>query len=55
MQDIITKYPFSDKEAYIKKPLYKLYTKIYRKKTDRQNFLHINSKHPISLKKQHTL
>ena len=28
------------------------YTKIYRKETDtdRQNFLHVNSKHPISLK-----
>ena len=28
----------------------KLYTKIYRKETDRQNFLHINSENPISLK-----
>ena len=28
----------------------KLYTKIYTKEIDRQNFLHINSEHPISLK-----
>ena len=35
-------------EVYIKNN--KLYTKIYRKETDRQNFLHINSEHPISLK-----
>ena len=27
-----------------------MYTKIYRKETGRQNFLHINSEHPISLK-----
>ena len=40
--------PFLDTEVYIKNN--KLYTKIYRKETDRQNFLHINSEHPISLK-----
>ena len=28
----------------------KLYTKIYRKQTDRQSFLHIDSEHPKSLK-----
>ena len=37
--------PFLDMEVYIKN------NKIYRKgKTDRQNFLHIDSEHPISLK-----
>ena len=40
--------PFLDTEVYIKNN--KLYTKIYRKEIDRQNFLHINSEHPISLK-----
>ena len=35
-------------EVYIKNN--KLYTKIYRKETDRQNVLNINSEHPISLK-----
>ena len=39
---------FIDTEVYIKN--HKLYLKIYRKETDRQNFLHINSEHPISLK-----
>ena len=40
--------PFLDTGVYIKNN--KLYTKIYRKETVRQNFLHINSEHPISLK-----
>ena len=35
-------------EVYIKNN--KLYTKIYRNETDRQNVLNINSEHPISLK-----
>ena len=39
---------FPDADTYIKNN--KLYTKIYRKETNRQNFLHINSEHPISLK-----
>ena len=39
---------FLDTEIYIKKG--KLYTKIFRKKTDRQTFLSINSEHPKSLK-----
>ena len=34
--------------VYIKNS--KLYTKIYRKKTDRETSLNINSKHPKSLK-----
>ena len=37
-----------DTEFHIKS--IKLYTKIYRKETERQNFLHINSENPISLK-----
>ena len=40
--------PFLDMEVYMKNN--KLYTKIYREETDRQNFLHINSEHPVSLK-----
>ena len=40
--------PFLDMGVYIKNN--KLYTKIYTKEIDRQNFLHINSEHPISLK-----
>ena len=40
--------PFLDMKAYIK--INKLYTKIHRKETDRQNFLCINSEHLISLK-----
>ena len=40
--------PFLDMQAYIK--INKLYTKIHRKETDRQNFLCINSEHLISLK-----
>ena len=40
--------PFLDTEGYIKNN--KLYTKIYRKETDIQSFLHINSERPISLK-----
>ena len=40
--------PFLNTEVYIKNS--KLYAKIYRKETDRQNFLRINSEHPISLK-----
>ena len=39
---------FLDTEVYIKNN--KLYTKIYRKPTDRQNFLHYNSEHPKLLK-----
>ena len=39
---------FLDKEVYISNN--KLYVKTYRKETDRQNFLHINSEHTISLK-----
>ena len=38
---------FLDTEIYIKN---KLHTKIFRKKTDRQTFLNINSEHPKSLK-----
>ena len=37
-----------DTEVYVK--INKLYTKIGRKETERQNFLHISSEHPISLK-----
>ena len=45
---------FLDKEVYISNN--KLYVKTYRKETDTQNFLHINSEHTISLKKvTHTL
>ena len=40
--------PFLDREVYIKNN--KLYTKIYRKEPERQNFLLIISEHPISLK-----
>ena len=40
--------PFLDTKVYIKNN--KLYTKIHRKETDRQNFLHNNSEQPISLK-----
>ena len=40
--------PFLDVEVYIKSN--KLDTNIYRKKTGRQNILHINSEHPIWLK-----
>ena len=40
--------PFLDAEVYIKSN--KLDTNIYRKKTGRQNILHINSEHPIWLK-----
>ena len=39
--------PFLDKEVYIKNN--KLYTKVYRKETSRQNFLHINPEQPVSL------
>ena len=39
---------FFDTEVCIKNN--KLYTKIYREETDRQNFLHINSEHLRSLK-----
>ena len=39
---------FLDTEVYIKNN--NLYTKIYRKKTDRQKFVNINSEHPKSLK-----
>ena len=39
---------FLDTEVYIKSN--KLYTKIYRKKTDRQTFININSEHSKSLK-----
>ena len=39
---------FLDTEIYIKSN--KLHTKIFRKKTDRQTFLNINSEHPKSLK-----
>ena len=45
IQDIIVKYSFFDTEVYIKRN--KLYTKIYRKETNRQNFLHINLEHHI--------
>ena len=41
-------FPFFDAEVYVENN--KLYTKIYRKETARQNLLHINSEHPISLK-----
>ena len=44
--------PSLNTEVYIKNN--KLYTKIYRKESDRQTFFHINSEDPISLKKQHT-
>ena len=40
--------PFLDTEIYIKNN--KLHTKIFRKKTDRQTCLNINSEHPKSLK-----
>ena len=40
--------PFFNTEVCIKNN--KLRTKIYMKETDRQNFFHINSEHPISLK-----
>ena len=40
--------PFLDMEFYIKNN--KLYTKNYREETDRQDFLHVNSEHTISLK-----
>ena len=39
--------PFLDTEVYIKNN--KLYTKVYRKETSRQNFLHINPEQPVSL------
>ena len=39
---------FLDTEVYVKNN--KLYTEIYRKQTNRQSFLHINSEHPKSLK-----
>ena len=39
---------FLDTDMYIKNK--KLYTKIYRKQTDRQSFLHIDSEHPKSFK-----
>ena len=39
---------FLDTDMYIKNK--KLYTKIYRKQTDRQTFLHIDSEHPKLLK-----
>ena len=44
--------PSLNTEVYIKNN--KLYTKIYRKESDRQTFFHINSEDPISLKTQHT-
>ena len=44
---------FLDTEIYIKNN--KLHTKIFKKKTDRQTFLNINSEHPKSLKKQHPI
>ena len=40
--------PFLETEVYTKN--YKQYTKLYRKETDRWNFLHINSEHPVPLK-----
>ena len=43
-----TSITFLDPEAYIKNS--KLYTKIYRKQTDCQTFLNINSEHAKSLK-----
>ena len=43
-----TSITFLDTEVYIKNN--KLYTKIYRKKKDRQTFFNINSEHPKSLK-----
>ena len=43
-----TSITFLDTEVYIKNN--KLYTKIYRTKTDRQTFFNINSEHPESLK-----
>ena len=39
---------FLETEVYTKN--YKKYTNIYRKETDRWNFLHINSEHPVPLK-----
>ena len=39
---------FLGMEVYIKSN--KLFTNIYRKGTDRQNFLHVNSEHPMSVK-----
>ena len=39
-----TSLTFLDTEVYIKNN--KLYTKIYRKKTDRQTFVNINSEDP---------
>ena len=41
-------FPFWIQWVHIKNN--KLYTKIYRKQTNRQSFLHINSEHPTSLK-----
>ena len=43
-----TSITFLDTKVYIKNN--KLYTKIYRTKTDRQTFFNINSEHPESLK-----
>ena len=43
-----TSISFLDTEVYIKNN--KIYTKIYRKQTDRQSFLYIDSEHPKSLK-----
>ena len=42
------KISFLDTEIYIKNN--KVHTKIFRKETDRQTFLNINSEHPKSLK-----
>ena len=43
-----TSVSFLDTDVYIMNK--KLYTKIYRKQTDRQSFLHIDSEHAKSLK-----
>ena len=43
-----TSITFLDTEVYIKNK--KLYIKIYKKQTDRQSFLSINSEYPKSLK-----
>ena len=47
MQDSAVKYAFSSHGSLYKNN--KLYTKIERKETDIQNFLHINSENPITV------